>query len=177
MLDVHVIISSDTPRAWVTRCVSSIRLAMGRAGFPMALHQVDGRRGHIGAGRALGYAQGDYPWVTCVDDDDLVLPNAFADMAPCFRHNVDAVGTLEIEMRNDSFRTGGHRHHLTAYRRSALIDHSAWACCGDVAQVRAIADGRWRDVPNPGYLWRVYEGSKARALRHANPDELVRANG
>lgn len=176
MLDVHIILSSDTRADWQRQCLTSLTLAINRAGYPVMLHKIEAHEGHIGKGRAEGYARGSYPWVTCVDDDDVVFPDALANLADGFRDGVAAISTLEVEMRNNAFRMGGKRHHLSAFLRTRIIDHSKWSCCGDVAQTRAIADEEWHDVVTPGYLWRVYEGSKARDLRLANQDELRRAN-
>ena len=177
MLDVHVILSPHTRADWQRQCLTSLTLAINRAGYPVSLHKIEARVGHIGKGRAEGYACGSYPWVACVDDDDVVFPDALANLAQGFRDGVSAVSTLEMELRNNAFRIGTKRHHLSAFRRERIIDHTSWKCCGDVAQVQAIADHEWHDVATPGYLWRVYEGSKARDLRLANPDELRRANG
>lgn len=176
-LDVHVLLSTDTPASWSRQCISSIVQAARRAGYPVAVHQVPGVPGHIGRARATGYALGTSPWVTCVDDDDLVLPDASADMAQGLASNAAAVSTAEMELRNDTFRPGGQRHHLIAYRRERIIDHAAWSCCGDVAQRAAIGENEWHDVRRIGYLWRVYPESKARALRIAHPAELERAHG
>lgn len=177
MLDVHVLLSPDTRADWQRQCLTSLTLAIGRAGYPVTLHKIDAVAGHIGQGRAKGYACGDHPWVACVDDDDVVFPDALANLAQGFRDGVAAVSTLEVEMRNNAFRIGTKRHHLSAFRRERIIDHMPWKCCGDVAQVQAIADHEWHDVATPGYLWRVYEGSAARDMRLSNPDELRRARG
>jgi hypothetical protein len=177
MLDVHVIISRETHPHWVRQCLSSIHIAMALAPFPVMLRTFCGHPGHIGLGRAEGYGAGNFPWVTCIDDDDLVLPEAFANLSRGLESDKYAVSTLEIEMRNNAFRIGGKRHHLNVYRRDQIIDHTPWECCGDVAQIKAIPDDEWFDGTSPGYLWRVYEGSKARALRLSHPAELSAANG
>lgn len=177
MLDVHVLLSASTRPDWQRECLSSINLAIRRAGYPVALHKIAAKEGHIGEGRAEGYAQGHFPWVTCVDDDDIVLPDAFARLADGFQKDVSAISVGEVEMRNGVFRSGAKRHHLNAYWRDQIIDHREWLCCGDVAQAAAIAKDQWHDVDALVYLWRVYEGSKARDMRLAHPDELRRANG
>jgi len=176
MLDLHVIIHPDTPEAWQRECLSSVRAAIARAGFDVALHFVEGEDGHIGRGRARGYALGGFPWATCVDDDDLILPDSLRGMRPGLESSALAVSVLEMESRGGLVRLGGRRHHLSAYRRIALIEHTGWACCGDVAQARSIPDGAWFDCDVVGYVWRVYPSSKARAMRRANSAELELAN-
>lgn len=176
MLDCHIIVSPDTPRAWVTRCLDSVFEARDRAGYPVTVRIVDGVPGHIGKARAAGYALGTDPYVTCVDDDDCVMPRAFAQMADALRSGAPVICTPEVTMQNGHFRPGHPRHHLIAYRRDVLIDHAQWPCCGDVAQLAAIADADVIDLPVPQYVHRIYGASKARALRRANPDELEMAS-
>jgi hypothetical protein len=175
MLDCHIIVSADTPREWVTQCLDSVFEARDRAGYPVTVRVVDGVPGHIGKARAAGYALGTEPYVTFVDDDDYVLPDAFAQMADALRSGAPAICTPEVTMQNGQFRPGHARHHLIAYRRDVLIDHAQWPCCGDVAQLAAIADADVIDLPSPQYVHRIYGASKARAMRRANPDELEMA--
>ena len=177
MLDLHVIIHPDTPEAWQRECVSSLRVAIRRADFPVELHFVEGRDGHIGLGRADGYSRGTYPWVACADDDDLVLPDSLRGMRAGLESSALAVSVREMESRGGLLRLGGRRHHLSAFRRLAVVNHRAWPSCGDVVQSRAIPEKAWHDCDVVGYVWRVYPSSKARALRRANPAELDRANG
>lgn len=177
MLDCHIIVSADTPRAWVAQCLDSVHGAADRAGYPVAVHVVDGVQGHIGKARAAGYALGSHPYVTCVDDDDFILPGAFAQMADALRSGAPAICTPELTLQNGQFRPGHNRHHLIAYRRDVLIDHAQWPCCGDVAQLAAITDADVIDLRAHVYVHRIYGASKARAMRRANPSELERARG
>jgi hypothetical protein len=115
--------------------------------------------------------------VTCVDDDDYLMPDAFAQMRDALRSGAAAICTPELTVQNDQFRPGHKRHHLIAYRRDVLIDHTQWPCCGDVAQLAAIPPTDVIDLPGLQYVHRLYGTSKARALRRANPAELVSAHG
>lgn len=177
MLDVHVLVSKDTPKDWSKSCLSSLRLAARRAPFAVSIHEIAGVPGHIGKGRAKGYAMGFYPWVTCVDDDDLVLPDAFLNLASHLETEKSAISVQEVEIRQGVFRQGGKRHHLNLYRREVLIEHSEWPCCGDVAQIARISESEWLDTEINGYVWRVYTTSKARLMRLADPAELRKAHG
>jgi hypothetical protein len=177
MLDCHIIVSADTPRAWVTQCLDSVFEARDRAGYPVTVRIVDGVPGHIGKARAAGYALGTEPYVTCVDDDDYMLPDAFAQMIDALRTGAPAICTPELTLQNGQLRPGHPRHHLAVYRRSVLIDHTQWPCCGDVAQLAAIPPAEVIDLPSPQYVHRIYGASKARAMRRANPSELERARG
>lgn len=176
MLDVHILIHPDTSRDWVTQCLDSVHEAADRAGFPVAVHTLPAVIGHIGQGRAAGYALGVHPYVTCVDDDDYVLPHAFAQMRDALESGASAVCTPELVNRNgwDRREAGRTRHHLIAYRRDVLIDHAQWPCCGDVAQMQHIgADAV--DLAEPAYMHRVYTRSKARVMRLSRQAELGRA--
>ena len=169
MLDCHVIVSSDTPRAWVTQCLGSVEVAQAQAPFPVSLHVVPGVPGHIGRARATGYAQGSYPYVTCVDDDDYLLPHAFAALADALQERPDAIFTRELVVQNGKTMPGWQRHHLAAYRRDVLIDFEPWPCNDAMAQIRAVEHGRVVDITRPGYVHRLYGDSKARRLRAAMP--------
>lgn len=177
MLDCHIIVSTDTRRDWVTQCLDSVHEAADRAGYPVRIHTVPGVPGHIGKARAAGYAMGNQPYVTCVDDDDYLLPDAFMQMADALHSGASAICAPELTVQNGQFRPGHQRHHLIAYRRDVLIDHAVWPCCGDVAQLAAIPADDVIDLPCPQYVHRLYPDSKARALRRADPAELERANG
>lgn len=173
MLDCHIIVSADTRRDWVTQCLDSVREAADRAGYPVAVHLVDGVPGHIGMARAAGYAMGSHPYVTCVDDDDYLMPHAFAQLLYPMRDGVPAICTPEVTEQNGQRRFGLAQHHLIAYRREVLIDHTPWPCCGDVAQLAAVPIRHTLD--RPAYVHRLYGDSKARVMRRANPNELERA--
>lgn len=175
MLDCHIIVSHDTKPTWVLQCLGSVRTAADQAGFPVHVHQVIGVPGHIGQARAAGYAMGNHPYVTCVDDDDYVLPHAFAQMAEALRSGASAICTPELSLQNGHLRPGSKRHHLIAYRRELLIDHTKWPCCGDVAQMQAIGSDAI-DLPEPAYVHRLYMDSKARVMRRAHLDELRSAS-
>ncbi|MGA0588091.1 hypothetical protein ACO2Q2_13320 [Dyella sp. KRB-257] len=176
MLDVHIIVSPDTPRDWVSQCLDSVHEAIDRAGFAIALHRAGFVPGHIGRARAAGYAMGVHPYVTCVDDDDYLLPHAFEQMRDAMLSGVAAACTPEITLQNGHLRPGAARHHLVAYRRDRLIDHTGWTCCGDVAQLRAVETDAV-DLPSAAYVHRLYGTSKARVMRRANPSELEFARG
>ena len=176
MIDVHIIVMPDRRRDWAEQCLDSVSDAAALAGFPVYGHVVEGVPGHIGKARAAGYALGDQPYVTFVDDDDYVLPHAFSQMADALRAGVSAVCTPELTLQNGQYRRGADRHHLIAYRRDGVIDHAAWVCCGDVAQMRAIGSDALA-LPEPGYVHRLYMDSKARCLRRHHLDELRRSRG
>lgn len=175
MLDCHIIVSADTPRAWVMQCLDSVESAIDRAPFPVTLYVVPGVPGHIGRARAAGYAQGTGDYVTCIDDDDYLLPDAFGALAASLAERPDAIFPAELTLQNGQLRPGAQRHHLAVYRRELLIDHAGWPCCGDVAQRMAAERGHVIDLASAVYVHRLYPTSKARTLRRAHPNELEAA--
>lgn len=182
MLDVHILIHPETRKDWVSQCLDSVYAAADRAGYPAAVHPIrivdecPQALGHIGRGRAYGYGLGEHPYVTCVDDDDYVLPGAFAQMHDALAAGASAVCTPEQRLQNGCITPGPARHHLIAYRRSDIIDHAQWSCCGDVAQMQAIPDDAI-DLPESMYVHRIYMDSRARVMRRYRQDELRVARG
>jgi len=66
MLDVHILKRDKLDPAVWARCEASV--ASTRA----QVHVLPAEPGHIGRGRIRGFSQGDQPFVTYVDDDDMV---------------------------------------------------------------------------------------------------------
>lgn len=172
MLDVHVLVMRWTPQDWVAQCLSSIVEAMRTTPFPMALHVLPGVEGHIGRARASGYACGTHPYATYVDDDDFVLPHAFAVLAPAIQSGARAIYGREYLLQNGAMRMRTNRHNLQVHRRDALIDHAQWRGCPDIAQ-RCVPG---IDVLEPGYVHRLLPNSQGRALARADHDEYKRAH-
>lgn len=173
MLDVHVLTLPTSRPDWLSQCVDSVYEAAKAADFPVGVHLVDGDIGHIGRGRARGYAMGDHPYVTYVDHDDYLLPNAFAVLGESMRSGAESVAPGEIHERN-GYRYHVHqRHHLIAYRRSIAegFNHAAWHVCGDLALATNTSGIQ---IPDCVYVHRVYE-SPGRLLRRKRQDELRRA--
>lgn len=176
MLDVHVAVSAGTRPDWVRQCLDSVDVAAARAGYPVAVHIVDGVPGHIGKARTAGFSAGSAPWVTYVDDDDYVLPDAFSVLADAMAHNPAAIFTGEVVEQNGQQRPSPGRHHLSVYRRDVIagIDLSPWFVCADWRMrkvVEAHPDGVI-DVPECVYVHRVYFDSRARVMRRTRKTEL-----
>ena len=178
MIDLHILISRDTPERWVDHALDMAMRAVTRAPVPVTLHVIDGEPGHIGRARARGYAQGSAPYVTFVDDDDWLDAEAFAGLAEVLALNPPAVLCRETLWQNGHGKPGGVGHHLTIVRRDQLIDHTRWPCCGDVVQnMKALRDPFAARVEGFRYHHRLYEQSKARVMRRANPAEMEAARG
>jgi len=174
MLDVHVLTMPCTPPEWVAQRRASIAAAVAAAGFPVCVHEVDGEHGHIGRGRARGYALGVQPYVTYVDCDDYLLPDAFAALANALAAGHDAVAPGETTEQGSVRRQSLRPHHLICYRRGIAnaFDHAAWRVCGDLALANQTDI---HQVPGHGYVHRLYE-SPGRLLRRQHQPELMRAH-
>lgn len=118
MLDVHIMVMSYTPKHVVERCLSSVRTAAKKAPFPVHIHELQGEFGHLGAQRKRGYSQGEAPYVTSVDDDDWIEPNAFAALP--LQRGPFAVTTSERVHTGKHWRVSHKPHHLAVYRREWL---------------------------------------------------------
>lgn len=122
MLDVHVLVMSYTPPAIVRQCRESVQVAAQNAGFRVDVHFLPGIYGQLGQARARGYAMGDHPYVTHVDDDDYVHPDAFAKLLPHLQKQVTGVTTGETLVFDDgrSHEEPYSRHHLAVYARKRV---------------------------------------------------------
>lgn len=174
VLDVHVLVSDCTPKDWVAQCLDSIEAARARSPFPVALHVLPGVPGHIGHGRSLGYAQGSAPYVTQVDDDDYLRPEAFQVMAEAIAQQADAIFPREMTVQNGQFVLGRQRHSMKTFRRELLIDHRPWRHHGDTLQHHMLErPGIVQvDIPEAVYVYRIYR-SQAYQLRKQYPAEQL----
>ncbi|MCW0413482.1 hypothetical protein NG831_06535 [Xanthomonas sacchari] len=174
MLDVHVLTMDCTQPQWVAQRRASIAAAVDVAGFPVHVHELEGEPGHIGRGRALGYALGSQPYVTYVDCDDYLLPSAFAALADAIAAGHDAVAPGETTEQGGVRRQSPRPHHLICYRRGIAnaFDHAAWRVCGDLALANQTDI---HHVVDHSYVHRLYE-SPGRLLRRQHQPELMRAH-
>lgn len=171
MLDVHVLTLPGLPAEWIEQRRASIANAIAHAGFPVEVHEVEGERGHLGRSRRRGYAQGAFPYVTHVDHDDYLLPDAFAVLAPHMEAGADAITTGERLLLEDGTtrdRPDG-RHHLAVYRRDAIwwLPFDRMAHHPDqflLARFEPV-----HHVPECVYVHRVFGASASRECRRADP--------
>lgn len=118
MLDVHILMMEYTPREVVERCFSSVQLAAARAPFPVYVHALIGEFGDLGSQRMRGYSYGAAPYVTSVDDDDWVDPDAFAVLP--LGEQPFAVTTSERVHTGKHWHISHRPHHLAVYQRAWL---------------------------------------------------------
>lgn len=174
MLDVHVLVMEYTPAAVVAQCRASIAEAVVQARFPVAVHYLPGILGHLGQARVAGYGLGDYPYVTHVDDDDWVEPNAFAVLGEHLAAGVEAITTGENIIANGVATPAPRsQHHLAVFRREALNDIS-------IGSFRFYPDQYALSMVSPIHLplcvynHRINQDSGSRKQRRANKAEADR---
>lgn len=166
-LDLHVLVMDYTPRAWLEQCRASIAEAAAAVDFPVHVHYVPGVVGHIGLARQRGYAQGSAPFMTYVDDDDYVLPHAFACLEGAMRSDPAVIFTREIREQNGHQFKSDMRHHLAVYRRDVLagFDYQAHPTMIDVKTADHANRLGAEDVLEHVYVHRLRLNSPSRLLR------------
>lgn len=179
MLDVHILRMTYTNPEFVAACVSSVEAAAAAAGYPVDVHVVDGLFGHLGASRSLGFSHGTNPYVTTVDDDDMVDVNAFAILAPLLRQGVEAITTGERMLNQATGVVSDYpdcRHHLAVYRRDVLA-RSDFASFVFYPDQRLLSQVEPIHLPVCVYTHRQHD-SGSKNQRRANPkaaaDEMAR---
>jgi glycosyltransferase involved in cell wall biosynthesis len=173
MIDVHVLtLPGDNP-AWLEQCTRSIRDAAATAPYSVHLRVLSGEQGHIGRARAAGYAHGEQPYVTFVDSDDYLVPDAFSLLTRALREGPEAVFTHELTLQGGVHRLRERKHHLAVYRRdiTTAFPMADWCSQGDLALANST---RGVLVPAPAYVYRLRE-SPGRLLARLHPDELTKA--
>lgn len=121
MLDVITVVSESTPKSFVNECRASLHRAVEFAGYSVRLIETPGVPGNIGKAMQGGLELSRAPYVAWVDDDDFVLPNAFACLQRHFATAPAAIFAREIGLlASGRLVPHGKRHHLTAFRRDVL---------------------------------------------------------
>lgn len=177
MIDVHILTLPTAKQSWVRQAVRSTTEAARLAGFPVEIHVLEGIAGNLGLARKKGYSLGDYEWKTFVDDDDVVLPNAFHSLRKYLDSDVDAIFPLEcVEQNNQLHGYTQSRHHLPLYKRDFLdtIKWEEWPCLIDVAVKEEALRRDYLDVEEIVYIHRLYSTSSARELRYKAEHESIR---
>lgn len=174
-LDIHVLVHPDTPTPWVNEAVASVKAAQECATFPTALHVLDADTTSIGKGRMAGYAKGKHAFVTSVDDDDWVLPNAFYMLRKVLRGNPVGVTTgYYVNLPGaHGLREANTRDNLRVFRRDVALTsgleewpvYDSWA-----AMHHADTFGEVVEVDVPVYCQRAgYMSNNAKLLERIGP--------
>ena len=174
MLDVHIIRRLDYNPKVLRRCMDSV------ASKKANINVVQGVDGHIGWSRIKGYAVGNAPFVTYVDDDDMVTPGLLDALSSALEEHPDmsflhvkcrAVSRhapirpplQNLDLRITHIKQGGHiTDHLAVFRRDRLAPllnmYTQYPRGGDNAVLSEYISGVTGDdkvgiVPAQHYFW------------------------
>lgn len=159
MIDVHVLHLPGERADWRAACDASL------VGHPITVHHLDGTpRDYLGS-RLRGFSVGSHPFVSFVDPDDVVLPNAFAICLANF-----AIHQLAVAIYTDSLRLQENepmhsarpirfnRPHQVVVARRKVIDEvvqSGESFKDDAGFWSAVKKrGQVHHLPFVGYVWR-----------------------
>lgn len=176
-IDVHVLLLPTTDQNLWQECLETLQKE------PINLHVVDGIEGHIGKARYAGFTQGNCPYISCIDPDDLVIPGAFAACLEALEENPKACGAYTDELIIDQdgkvVKPGiwsktpwnpllqlepKYLHHIYVMRRSLVEKHYLeilrWAIMPEyILKCLLVSQGPWVHVNRFGYKWRLNQGA------------------
>lgn len=119
MIDVHVAKSDGYNLTWWKECEESLF-----SSHSISVHQLPGVPGDIRRMRLMGFEQGVSEFVSFVDPDDIVLPDAFEQLTAHLTSNPTVCGAYSLSMRiNDQGVEQGLIHPYRKYTPSYLTNH------------------------------------------------------
>ena len=189
MIDLHILNHAAATRPdWWAACLASAQAA--EATGLVTLHIIEATGASIGANRAAAFRLGSHPFVACLDNDDILLPEALPALLYALaerpevcgvysdRMQIDAHGKILFTMHRSHWTPEGqlrqrdydYPHHLAIYRRAAVLPHldtiatfknySEFVLAGLATQF-----GPWWHVPTVAYQRR----EKDYYLNHVRP--------
>lgn len=168
-LDVHIALIDSVSKEWVNQCIESVNIAAKNAEYEVNVHIFDGIVDHIGKARQLGYSFGSANYMTYVDCDDYILPNAFSCLHDSLKVGADLITTGEMRLQNGHFTelTTG-LFHLMVYKRDILInfDFEQYPTMVDVEtkNLATVKGNTVINIPLCVYVHRMYWESGSRIL-------------
>lgn len=182
-LDVHVLSLPERRGAQMDACLASVELASSRAGYPVEIHVIEVEPDHhIGRARAEGYSRGTGRYVTNVDDDDTVAPDAFAALRTLMQEQLAAIYTGFMQHEDgesvERIDPAKDRVLLRVLRRDVAEawDGEAWPAHDRPAIVaHADAFGPYGYIRRPLYNYNVSRDSAASRAARANREVATMA--
>jgi rRNA maturation protein Nop10 len=97
LIDVHILHMPTENQEWWKLCEESL------VDHPINIYHCEGVPGNPGEARVLAYKNGNAPYVSFVDPDDIVMPGAFQKCLDGIEQNPDVCGvyTLSEEIDKD----------------------------------------------------------------------------
>ena len=184
-VDTHIITLqgwSGQREDWYEKCLASLE------DQPTNIHVIEGVQGHIGKGRAAGFATGSAEFVSFADPDDYLEPDAvqtvvdFLDANP----NIDVCCTSENVITEEgefttssmhhklyksfNYRSLLHMHHLVVARREAIEPYLDFIAerpnhCEFALWFEMYKDGKGFELLEYiGYNWRMHENPASKSI-------------
>lgn len=185
--DVHMLTLPSSRADWMACALADMR------DEPASIHIVRGTDGHIGQGRAHGFALGCEPYLSFIDPDDRYPAGGLRKCLSALEIGPDIglVYTSELMVRSSlepvgypdlsTYNAADHRlrpkhvHGLMVFRRAAVAPYlseiATFARLPEWRLTTRIAE-RWRVVKLPivGRLWRQHANN---SIRLPDPDGLA----
>ena len=142
MIDLHILNHAAATRPdWWQACLASAQAA--EATGLVTLQLIEATGASIGANRAAAFRCGSQPYVACLDNDDILLPDALPALLQALADHPEACGVYSDRMQIDahgqvlftkrrshwtpdwplSNPSFDYPHHLAIYRREAVLPH------------------------------------------------------
>lgn len=165
-LDIHMLLSANTPQAYVDKAKASVEAAAAQAGYPVEIYYVEGVPGSVGKGRAAGYAQGSGVYKLAVDDDDYIEPTALAEILPLLQQGVDAASAGEFWVVNDKVvsRQVGFRHNFVVYK-AEIVNNAPLATFDYYPDHYLLSTVLSTHLNKALYYYRIWRNSASRKWR------------
>lgn len=173
MIDLHILHHPPSTRPeWWRVCLESAKAA--EAAGLVTLHVVDAQGDNIGASRAEAFERGHHPFVSYLDDDDILVPQGIPYLLAALaqypevcgvysdRQQIDAEGNILFTLPRGDWSAVNQLcgqdfpHMLAVYRREALIPHldamaTSKTYCEFISSALSTQFGPWRHVPVLAY--------------------------
>lgn len=196
MIDLHILHHPAATRPdWWRVCLESAQAA--EAAGLVTLHVVDAPGENIGANRAAAFRLGNQPFVACLDNDDVLVPEGIPPLLDALksrpyvcgvysdRHQIDAEGKILFKLPRGAWSAVNqicgqdYPHMLAVYRRAAVMPHldtiSTFPTYSDfVLAGLATQSGPWLHVPTLAYQRREKEYYQNH-VRRIDPETTRRA--
>jgi hypothetical protein len=182
MLDVITVVSQTTKKGFVNQSKNSVAAAASQSAAINKIITSGGVVGNIGRAFKDSLRASTADYVCWVDDDDLVLPNAFSCVEKHLASHPAAVCAKEIYLYANgrlTFSDISKRHHLTIYRRDVvdampLEDFPKFTTQSKIRYIERNFPDQIIDEPSWVYIYRKYN-SAGFYLRHNHniPDDAI----
>ncbi len=191
--DTHVLVHHSRRRAaWLEQCLASLE------NEPTNILLVHDDGDNVGAARAAAHAQGNAPFLSFVDDDDWVMPGAFAACLAALHADPALVGAYtdfaDVDCESGAVLNAYTKRpwtarsqllrpfevlHVHVYRRAPAMKYLAemarWKTLEEsLLMGLLVQDGDWRKLDLDGYRKRLHNRGAGSRVTPALLRDLTR---